>query len=107
MNSPWLVPSWELSKNVFGQVPDKNSEFSPTSKNLLLGDSNKEFFGEPTTFWGVSRNLLGGLRRREGSVVLQWPRLVGVQGDPGLSISGLAFAFSLMALLFHFDTSAA
>lgn len=120
-NLPWGSPRLELSKNCLGKVLDKRPEVPPTSKNLLFGESSAELFGESRTFLEESgtfegesrtsregsRNLLGELRRWEDSVVLQRPRLVGVQGDPGLSSSGLVFAFSLMALLFHFESSAA
>lgn len=116
-----MIPRLELSKNCLGQVLDKSSEVPPTSKNLLLGETSTELFGESRTFRGetatflgesrtfrgVSRGFLGELRRLEDSVVLQRPRLVGVQGDPGLSISVLVLVFSLMALHFHFEISAA
>lgn len=75
-----MVPSWELSKNCLGQTLDRSSEDSPASKNLLFGESSMDLFGESEACWGVMGNLLGGLRSSEGSVVLQWPLLVGVQG---------------------------
>lgn len=88
------------------------------SKILLFGESKTEesrtFLGGTTTFLGesgillgVSRNVFGEPRRLEDSEVLDRPLLVGVHGDPGLSSSGLVFTFSLMALLFHLEISAA
>lgn len=115
-----MVPRLELSKNCLGQLLDSSSELPPTSKNLLLGESNRETFGESSsflgdsktflgesrTFLGVTRNFLGELRKLEESEVMGKPLLVGVQGDEGLSTSALLFTFSLMALLFHLLISA-
>lgn len=96
------------------------SEVPPTSKNLLLGESCTETFGESSsflgeartflgesrTFLGVIRNFLGELKKLEESEVMGRPLLVGVQGEVGLSNSALVFVFSLKALLFHLLISA-
>lgn len=110
---PGMVPKLELSKNCLGQVLDSSSELPPTSKNLLLGESCREAFGESNSFLGesriflgVTRNFLGELRKLEESEVMGRPLLVGVQGDGGLSTSALLFTFSFMALLFHLVISA-
>lgn len=106
-NSPWVAPSWELSKNCLGQMRDSTSEDPPASKNLLFGDSHMDLFGESKPCWGFSGNLFGGLMSSGASAALRWPRLVGVQGCAGWSPPGLVLALSFMALLFHLEISAA
>lgn len=117
---PGMVPRQELSKNCLGQVLDSSSEVPPTSKNLLLGESSNETFGESSSFLGdsstflgesriflgVTRNFLGELRRLVESELIGRPLLVGVQGDEGASTSALLFTLSLMALFFHLLISA-
>lgn len=90
-----MVPRLELSKNCLGQFLDSVSELPPTSKNLLLGDSRREAFGESSSFLGDSKpflgvsrsflagikNFLGELSRLEESEVMGKPLLVGVLGD--------------------------
>lgn len=110
---PGMVPRQELSKNCLGQVLDSSSEVPPTSKNLLLGESSSETFGESSSFLGESRiflgvtkHFLGELRRLVESELIGKALLVGVHGDDGTSISALPFTFSLMALFFHLLISA-
>lgn len=117
---PGMVPRLELSKNCLGQFRDSVSELPPTSKNLLLGDSRREAFGESSSFLGDSKpflgvsrsflagikNFLGELSRLEESEVMGKPLLVGVLGDWSLSSSTLFLTFSLMALFFHLVISA-
>lgn len=97
------------------------SELSPMPKNLLLGESWREDFGESRALFGESRtflgdwrtflagtrNFFGELKTLEESEVTARPLLVGVQGGDGLSASTLGFPFILMALPFHLLTSAA
>ena len=115
-----MVPKLELSKNCLGQFLDSISELPSMSKNLLLGESSPETFGESSSFLGdsktflgeartllgVIRNFLGELTKMEDSEVMGRPLFVGVQGEGGLSTSVLLFTLSLMALLFHLLISA-
>lgn len=107
-----MVPRLELSKNCLGQVLDISSELPPTSKNLLLGESSRENFGDSKTFLGESRTLLGVTRgflgelKLEESEVMGRPLFVRVQGEEGFSTSAVLLPFSLKALLFHLLISA-
>lgn len=105
LHLPGMVPRLELSKNCLGQVLDSRSKPAPASKNLLLGESSS-FLGESSSFLGVTRNFLGELTRLVESELIGRPLLVGVQGDEGMSTSGLLFTFSFMALFFHLLISA-
>lgn len=117
-----MVPRLELSKNCLGQVLDSSSELPPMSKILLFGESSMGTFGESSSFLGedgsflgesimfpgesrtfleATRNLLGELRRSEGSEVMRRGLLVGVHCDEGFSSSVLLFPFSFKALFFH------